>query len=304
MVTIREALTEPNPVLDTHELRPGPNTTQVQGAVAPETWVRWTDFNYKKLSNLFASELRICNEDTLQAAFIRFLMPTVNWCLSDQPGSCYYGPGSRVPHELRPDWSCIAHGLYVNYVPGDTKLSSKFLPDMMDLEEWSKVLAQETYYIKTFQSRYGFIITDEHLVVLRISRQRTGEGLAAGRPYRSQTFYSSNYAADGESSFANTTASYLDNDPSTWEMRPPEYAVIPWSAHGPKNLTVKLSLWFLAMMAAQGDRDIDYSYPALDSWRKEGSKYVHNTTGVTKKRAAKDDKIEGRDPEASELATA
>lgn len=37
------------------------------------------------------------------------------------------------------------------------------------------------------------------------------------------------------------------------------------------------------------DRDIDYSYPPLNTWRKEGAKYVHNTSGESKRRKGKHD---------------
>jgi hypothetical protein len=308
-------------VLDAHEVPPGPNTTAVESAVAPVTWVPWVDFNYDNLSNIFAGQLRgryrgpsrddadalpldltICNEQTLQAALLRFLMPTVNCSLHGLDGGCHYGPGSRCPDEVEPDWLCIAHDKYINYVPGDTKLSAKFFPDMInsavesDRREWAKVLAQVTHYMANFSSRYGFIITNAHLVVLRISRLRTNAGFAAARPHRSDAFYVADYAADADSSFANTTASYVDDNPVNWEMEPPEYVVIPWGEHRPGKLTIKLALWCLAMMAANGGCDIDYSYPALDSWRKEGSKYVHNTSGATKKRAGRRDRIEGLDP--------
>lgn len=333
MVTILEALTRPGPLLDAHEVRPGPNTTAVDGAVAPDGWVPWAEFNYNNLTNIFSGQLRgryrgpsrddanalpldlrICNEETLQAAFLRFLMPTVNCCLDGLDGGCHYGPGTRCPAAVKPDWSCIAHGQYVNYVPGDTKLGAKFSPDMIksdldnDIEEWRKVLAQVTHYMAHFSSRYGFIITDMDLVVLRISRLRTGHvfGGTGRRPRRSAIYYVANYTLhdDADSSFANTTASYADDNPVNWDFEPPDYAVIPWGEHRPGRLTVKLALWCLAMMAANGGCDIDYSYPALDSWRKEhSSKYVHNASGATKKRAGRHDKVEGPDPAGAAAAT-
>lgn len=177
-----------------------------------------------------------------------------------------------------------------------------------DRREWGKVLAQITCYMATFGSRYGFIITDAHLIVLRISRLRTSrlrtdDGFVSGRPHRFDIFYATNYSADEDSSFANTTASYVDDNPVNWEMEPPEYAVIPWAEHRPGKLTVKLALWSLAMMAANGGRDIDYSYPALDSGRQEGSKYVHNTSGATKKRLRRHDRMEGLDPVGATVGT-
>jgi hypothetical protein len=56
-------------------------------------------------------------------------------------------------------------------------------------------------------------------------------------------------------------SSFHDDIPAEWDYYPPEYVVIPWEAHGPGILTIKLSLWSLAMMAANGDRCIGYSYP-------------------------------------------
>ncbi|RKU42520.1 hypothetical protein DL546_004002 [Coniochaeta pulveracea] len=329
MVVIREALTWPTPVLDTHELLPGPNTTLEDATTCtPDTWTPWAEFTYLNLTNIFAQhlrapylgpgrddfnalplDLRICNEQTLQAAFVRFLMPTVNCCLYGLAGNCHYGAGSRCRDSSIPDWSCVAHDQYINYVPGDTKLSTKFYPDMIssridhDRNEWAKVMTQITYYMARFRSRYGFIITDAHLVVLRLTRLRTGAGFASNRSHRSETYYSTKYAADIDSSFANTTASfanttasYVDDDPTEWDMEPPEYAIIPWNEHRPGKLTVKLALWSLAMMAANGGCHIDYSYPALDSWHQKGSKYVHNISGATKKRLGKYDRVEGPDP--------
>ncbi|KAB5515679.1 hypothetical protein GE09DRAFT_1066698 [Coniochaeta sp. 2T2.1] len=57
-------------------------------------------------------------------------------------------------------------------------------------------------------------------------------------------------------------------------------------------------------MAANGGCEIDYSYPALDSWRKERSKYVHNTSGATKKRVGRHDRVEGLDPAGATLGAA
>lgn len=328
MVAVLEALARPTAVLETHELPLGPNTTIKDDAMSPETWVPWAEFTYTKLTSIFAHQLRaryrgpsqddadalpldlrICNEQTLQAAFVRFLMPTVNSCLYGLPGNCHYGAGSRCTDEAIPDWSCVAHDQYVNYVPGDTKLSTKFFPDLINSsldghrKEWGKVLRQVTYYMAKFSSRYGFIITDAHLVVLRITRLRTDAGLGPGRAHRSDSLYAINYLASADSSFANTTASYMDDNPLNWEIEPPEYAVISWSDHGPGKLTVKLALWSLAMMAVNGGCGIDYSYPALDSWRQEGSKYVHNTSGATKTRLGRHDRMEGPDPVGATLKT-
>lgn len=51
------------------------------------------------------------------------------------------------------------------------------------------------------------------------------------------------------------------------------------------------------MMATQGDRYLDYSYPDLNSWRRDGNGYVHNTSGAKKSQLAKGDKHQEPDPE-------
>lgn len=88
---------------------------------------------------------------------------------------------------------------------------------------------------------------------------------------------------------------YKDDDPLTWTSKDPEYLIIPWDAQGNK-LTVKLTLWFLAMMATNGDRYLDYSNPDLNNWRRDGMGYVHNTSGAKKSELAKGDKEQEPDP--------
>ncbi|KLP08448.1 uncharacterized protein Y057_13794 [Fusarium fujikuroi] len=92
-------------------------------------------------------------------------------------------------------------------------------------------------------------------------------------------------SGDGSSSF------YSDDSPLEWSYHDPEYAIIPWNAHGKEVLTVKLALWSLIMMATSGGRGIDYSYPPLDSWRYNGERYVHNTSGATKSELSEGDHL-------------
>lgn len=74
---------------------------------------------------------------------------------------------------------------------------------------------------------------------------------------------------------------------------PPEYTVIPWAAHGTDKLTIKLSLFFLGLLAAFGERHIcDNGYPELKSWRKMPKGYMQPATGQTKKRLEKKDVLE------------
>ncbi|KAM3484814.1 hypothetical protein MY8738_001933 [Beauveria namnaoensis] len=96
------------------------------------------------------------------------------------------------------------------------------------------------------------------------------------------------YKEDSDTSVGNSaprsSPPYMDDTPSDWHLRL-EHAVIHWNpskgSRGEKSkLTPKLALWALAMMATQGDSNIDYSYPQLNTWRTwhEGG-IVHNTSG-------------------------
>ncbi len=136
------------------------------------------------------------------------------------------------------------------------------------------------------KSRYSFIITDAGLVALRLTRRQIAPGQSASRPQRSSGV---NYRiSDGSAAMTATTDStFHDDEPLQWLYQDPEFAVVPWAASG-SCLTVKLALWCLAMMATHGDNHLDYEYPPLDSWRKERGRYVHNTSGVTKKALSRD----------------
>lgn len=214
----------------------------------------------------------------------------------------------------KPDWSVVSNlrvdetGHYLNVLPGDTKIDAKWRPTMVgeqeNYREWQNVMAQIVTYMALNHSRYGFIITDTVFVALRITRCEVGPGLAAGRPRRAPTATASHQRQPSDESMASAGSSYLDDEPLEWEYHDPEYAVVPWDAHGRGSLTIKLALWCLAMMAANGDNYIDYWYPNLDSWRlgKEGY-YVHNTTGTKKRRLNRGALLQNHMPNFSEAAS-
>lgn len=122
--------------------------------------------------------------------------------------------------------------------------------------------------------RYGFIITDEHLVLLRISVERVSAGLAMSRPSRqppahrriisAETDISSGLDAMSLDSFG--AHSYRDDNPVNIEYQPPEYVVVRWTANGPGRLTVKMALFCLYLIAGRGDvgRNVMNTYL---SWR-------------------------------------
>ncbi|KAI1122184.1 hypothetical protein F5Y10DRAFT_254571 [Nemania abortiva] len=330
MATIQDILTQPNIQVDRSWLKPGSNTT-VNTNISPTNWVPWSEFTYENLTRIFHKELSskytgpkgrdiplpqdqvLFHEDTLEDFLRRFIIPDVNYCLDQSECKPHFGRGSRCGGYE--DWSVVSpswtyEGQLINCLPGDTKISSKWWPTMLydgsPVIEWEKPVAQEETYMVENYTRYGFIITDDCLVVMRATRKPIGPGLAADRPRRqAATFVAGHQRQFSDVSMASGStsgqeSSFQDDDPMNWDYYDPEYAIIPWSNYG-ETLTIKSSLWFLAMMAVKGDRFIDYSYPALDSWRKgSDGKYIHNTTGATKAVLASGDLYQERDPQQAE----
>ncbi|OAL72445.1 hypothetical protein A7D00_3445 [Trichophyton violaceum] len=89
-----------------------------------------------------------------------------------------------------PDWAGVQADLgpvsHLNRCPGDTKLSSKWQSDTdTDKEYHDWPYAQLIKYCgETWNIRYGYLITDKELVVLRISRAMIPSGIANKRSPR------------------------------------------------------------------------------------------------------------------------
>lgn len=230
-------------------------------------------------------------------------MPVVNQALSVMPGAPHYGRGTRcITTQFKPDWSVVleskveGNGRYVNLLPGDTKLSSKWTPRMIEdgahFYEWQKVVSQVVSYAARESVHYGFIITDSVVVVLRITLEYSGEGMAADRPQRwassgplgdrSQESDTTVMPSDPTIPSQSSSEPYHDNDPLCWDYHV-QHHVIPWSNHG-QQLTGKLALWALAMMAVHGKISIDYSYPGLDTWREGEGVELFTTPQVQPRR--------------------
>ncbi|DAA78669.1 TPA_exp: Uncharacterized protein A8136_2454 [Trichophyton benhamiae CBS 112371] len=167
-------------------------------------------------------ELRIFDEDSLDHLLTRTVVPPVNESLrmawrgyySDYPGLAIdmtRGGRARafqndipvpgVPTETRsrdssdqtpvfPDWAGIqaasGQAPYLNRCPGDSKLSSKWQSNAdTDKAFYKWPYAQLIKYCgETWNTRYGYIITDKELVVLRISRAMIPSGIANKRSPR------------------------------------------------------------------------------------------------------------------------
>lgn len=245
MVTVLEALTWPCAAFTSYAPK-GPNTV-IETDIALDTWCPWDDFNYKNITTIFehnlgtryrgereprplAKDTSIYNEESVEDALRRYRIPTVNYALGGMPNAPHYGRGTRCPGTgsgFKTDWSCVSdartgeNGAYLNLVPGDTKISAKWWPELVDdpdgFGEWQNAVAQAVSYSAERHVRYGFIVTDTVLVVLRIARQYTGEGLAANRSPRgdgpsSQSSDTSMGSGSGVPS-QPSSKSFSDNNP-------------------------------------------------------------------------------------------
>ncbi|OAR05855.1 hypothetical protein LLEC1_06539 [Akanthomyces lecanii] len=334
MPTILEALTEPSVARDLNNeyAATGPNTI-IDSAVEIENWSAWEDFTYENIKAIFkkqlglryqggrepeplAQDLFILNEDSTDDAIRRFPMPIVNYALKSAKGTEHFGRGSRCASiRYVPDWSVVADDHFMegegaglmerlmDILPGDTKISSKWTSEIeTDFPlalEWEKVVRQVVTYMAAWSVRYGFIVTDAEVVVLRIIRQHTTSGLASSRLRRKHSQASIatvTLSSDPVSDLASnwSSLSFQNNTALDWDFRV-EFCAIPWSVTS--RLTAKLALWALAMMSSHGDHFIDYSYPGLNTWRVvKGGGLVHNTSGAILSKAGKDCTIQQRNP--------
>ncbi|KAH6611765.1 hypothetical protein B0J18DRAFT_82782 [Chaetomium sp. MPI-SDFR-AT-0129] len=326
---------------DTHALSGG-NTYPTKHDDWPEVddWDAWTDFNYENLRSIFRPiveapwsnhpsdhrspiepmETELFDEKSVECHLTKHTMPLVNAALVRANNLLNQDPRNRGHLWAsgrgggitgRPDWSLCSpsqrhsSGKYVNLLPGDTKLSRKWVPNLKERNEseWALPVRQVMSYSRDLGVWYGFIITDHHLVVLRFSRFEIGDGIARSRLRRvaapsSQTSIQPSGHSRSPSTASNTSGGagqrppsrFSDSEPTN-EWQPPQFCAIPWSNHnltvngkpsGAKApvLTVRLGLFYLSLLALCGpDTAIRYDYPPLDSWIRTKAGYVHNSSG-------------------------
>lgn len=276
---------------------------------------------------------QVYDEDGLEHAVLStHLLPPVNAALRHglryakldklasinlgRAGRTYYEPGGD--RRFKPDWAlCSSNHIetfadnsfrYYSLMPGDSKLSNKwhssFRQEATKFTTWSDPVRQILTYCIQSGSRYGFIITDKELVVIRIRTEPTGSGLGASKPSRQQPQHSYNTSASTDMSMLSTSMRDMSISGSSWKSTSPavdghpiEYRAIPWENHGrgKRQLTVRLALFYLSWMAALGRNEPQPSYPSLDSaWFSIDGAFLHNTTGLVSKKSAK--KVEYPDP--------
>ncbi|KAH8724052.1 hypothetical protein GQ44DRAFT_728040 [Phaeosphaeriaceae sp. PMI808] len=140
---------------------------------------------------------------------------------------------------------------------GETKLSTVFktqnIINMSTDDCLQKPVEQYLYYCIIKSTRYGFVVTNEELVVLRIHGEELENGIASQRPRR--TVPSPRYSLGSSPLASSTLAIFLySNSKPQRSPKGIEYRVIKWSAK--KGLTVCLSLFWLTLMVRGSVRPI------------------------------------------------
>ncbi|KAG6166842.1 hypothetical protein E4U11_007787 [Claviceps purpurea] len=271
MSTIHDVLARPSPESDLGCASHGPNVYSESWLPVSE-WTPWVDFTIQNLTSTYAQVLNahwsggdpqsigisVPDERSLNIFVGRYLWPFVNGALERAASIINLGqeplglgPGSFGQNIVSPDWGLFSVPTPASQekldilLPGLTKLSTKWYPEMRLSEhqsvrsEWALPLSQVSTCAALSDYRYGFLITDEALVVLRFTKKRVD---------------------------ASGTQSGDDNDPAgvvNVELLPPEYAVIPMSASVKDNLTVKLAVFCLCLMASGGHDKLDYGDPPM-----------------------------------------
>ncbi len=166
--------------------------------------------------------------------------------------------------KYRPDWGAVRRataciGKPKNVLPGETKLSQKWSSTFIRLGDvkfdytkvdWLRPLAQIFSYCVRSNSRYGYVITDKELVVVRISPG-------------SDTDSDSVFDIQGSSESSDLTPAARARSSGILEFQ-----AIPWGFdkhpvyRNGKGMTVNLALWWLHMMAAESS-EIEERYTPL-----------------------------------------
>jgi hypothetical protein len=274
-------------------------------------------------------DCEVWDEDSLEALLAKWTQTIVSTGLSFAHSLCssgwrkgewdfleiYMARGGLASliddRRMRPDWAGIQRNRlggaivlknqqqpYLNLCPGDTKLSTKWksswrhLKDGRVAEEFEKPLSQILNYCSAANSRYGYIVTQEELVVIRVTMSTDPvQPLSTSRPCRSTAQYqpSASHARDhsiasalSDLSLDAPGSSYTDGSNPTRNYDALEIKSIPWTNRD-GGMTVNLALWWIHMMAKE-DNSIQTSYPPLDSWTLEQisdlkPQYRHNTSG-------------------------
>ncbi|KAI1199386.1 hypothetical protein F5X97DRAFT_322578 [Nemania serpens] len=160
----------------------------------------------------------------------------------------------------KPDW-CLYRvtedaevGMHKNLLPGDIKPAKKWKSEWIKSSKPSLkrkadlVLAQITKYMSLGNTRYGFILSEEELVAMRLSKfirdAQDQEEFAPHESAYTEQLKNSSMSFDGNSEGRQADAARREGVQL-------EYCQVPWAARGAHNFTVNLALWWLSVLAVQ-----------------------------------------------------
>ncbi|KAL8951219.1 MAG: hypothetical protein Q9222_002782 [Ikaeria aurantiellina] len=162
---------------------------------------------------------------------------------------------SRNGKPLKPDWAGFkelpeSSGKPPNILPGDTKLSSKWhssrirtgrVVESGNIDGWLPAIRQIYTYCTRANAQYGYLITDQELVAVKISWLACLDNQSPEEP------------KDGESTHRQRKGLLL-------------FKAIPWDhdvVNPASGLSMNLALWWLHMMAA-ADHEVKDEKLALE----------------------------------------
>ncbi|KAK2875347.1 hypothetical protein FQN49_001665 [Arthroderma sp. PD_2] len=243
--TLLEYLTEPNPNIDsTRSLEGPPTKIEPKEDIMVIDWEDFTHENLITSPPVQPIECEIFDEDSLDHLLTRSVVSLVNESLKIAWGELYpeyshlaidmtrggrargsvnipsvprLPDGAQEPSQNTdegpsfPDWAGVqidpASGAYINRCPGDTKLSTKWgsVKDKRKGHYYWPYAQLIKYCGENWNTRYGYLITQEELVVLRISRSMIPSGIAMKRSPRKIVAQSSRTAEQGSTVFVSSS---------------------------------------------------------------------------------------------------
>ncbi|KAI1617036.1 hypothetical protein EDD37DRAFT_604308 [Exophiala viscosa] len=280
--TLLEYLMQPNPTLDCTKSSVGANTYNVNWD--PVTGLEeWRDFNYDML-------MQVSIMPQVSAAL------RVDWPLyysNNNPNDiAEISKGAKARRgtaeeddRFYADWAGIRQNQetvfgYKNLCPGDSKLATKWSTSKegQSKSDFTTPLSQvQTYCGRQWGVRHGYIITPEELVVVRVSRELIGPGLAASRPVRTstqrpreqpthaRTFSVETVSSGFQAMSLDTGSNFSDDANPNIEYGPLQFKSIPWNAQGLDIMTVRLGLWLLLMQTKRDLSVQNYHSPNISS---------------------------------------
>ncbi|KAJ9636911.1 hypothetical protein H2204_005057 [Knufia peltigerae] len=302
--TLFDYLTQPNAQLVVH-ISASPTYTKNEGWAPVEAIKRWEDFDHASLTKRYRQSLDADTRltSTVEAAeeaahgvihdetALTILLGSTNINMVSRalPGSLFLSAGSRIIAYpgVRPDWGAGESNIHYTspsricqaLVCGDTKVGwdvgrAMRLVGDGDYEEQPdahlvRPFEQIQHYCTVYGTRYGFILTDEFVVLVRVKLSPPASKQRASRPPR-QTMPESHRRVRSDTS-TSTNVSDVSDSFSAMSFRPKpqdedvaalEVKIVPWD-HGSSEETINIALYFMIRLASES-RELSHHYESLD----------------------------------------